>query len=492
MKRSDHLVLWATTAAVLLASTGVAQVESPVSVVDQAAGHLEVPDDPYVAVPDAARITSSARIRVQNGHQSVQVNVDAQGDNIVGDAANEPSIAIDPTNPDRIVIGWRQFDTIVSNFRQAGWGYSNDGGQTWTFPGAIDPGLFRSDPVLDFDASGNFFYDSLQDNFCTTTFKSTDGGQSWSSSAFSYGGDKQWLSIDRTGGIGDGNLYHVWNDSFNCPSSPSGDFNRSVDDGQSFESPFSSVTEPIWGTTTVGPRGQVYLVGNANTVGGYALLESKTLQDPAGTEQFQLSASVDLGGPQRFAVGPNPGGLLGQVWVAADPTDTDDEGTVYVLASVNPTGVDPLDVHFVRSTDGGQTFSDPVRVNDDAGTSDWQWFGTMSVAPNGRIDVVWNDTRNGSGPYDSQLFYAYSADGGVTWSPNVALSPSFDPHLGWPNQSKIGDYYDMISDLNGAHVAYSATFNGEQDVYYLRILTSHIFSENFESGDTTRWDDVEP
>ena len=66
---------------------------------------------------------------------SVQVNVDANGNNIVGDAANEPSIVVDPTNPQHIVIAWRQFDTIASNFRQAGHAYSTDGGLTWTFPG---------------------------------------------------------------------------------------------------------------------------------------------------------------------------------------------------------------------------------------------------------------------------------------------------------------------------------------------------------------------
>jgi hypothetical protein len=83
--------------------------------------------------------------------------------------------------------------------------------------------------------------------------------------------------------------------------------------------------------------------------------------------------------------------------------------------------------------------------------------------------VIWNDTRNDPGGYDSELFYSSSTDGGVTWSPNTALSPPFDPHLGWPDQDKIGDYYDMVSDRVGANVAWAATFNGEQDVYYLRI-----------------------
>ena len=52
-------------------------------------------------------------------------------DNTVGDAANEPSIAPNELNPANLVIGWRQFDTIASNFRQAGYGYTTDGGQTW-------------------------------------------------------------------------------------------------------------------------------------------------------------------------------------------------------------------------------------------------------------------------------------------------------------------------------------------------------------------------
>src|SRR6266571_2768856 len=58
---------------------------------------------------------------------SYQVNVDAFGQNIAGDAANEPSLCIDPTNPNRIAVGWRQFNTTNDSFRQAGWGYSTNG-----------------------------------------------------------------------------------------------------------------------------------------------------------------------------------------------------------------------------------------------------------------------------------------------------------------------------------------------------------------------------
>ena len=111
----------------------------------------EIPDDPPGIPSKGPR--SAATPWVQNGFVSVQVNVDAQGNNIVGDAANEPSIAIDPTDPDKIVIGWRQFDTIASNFRQAGRAYSHNRGLNWTSPGVLQPGAFRSDPVLDGDGA---------------------------------------------------------------------------------------------------------------------------------------------------------------------------------------------------------------------------------------------------------------------------------------------------------------------------------------------------
>jgi hypothetical protein len=133
---------------------------------------------------------------------------------------------------------------------------------------------------------------------------------------------------------------------------------------------------------------------------------------------------------------------------------------------------------FARSTDHGQTFSAPVRINDDPNPqNDWHWFGTLAVAPNGRIDVVWYDTRNGGNHINSQLFYSWSTDTGLTWAPDIAVSNVFNPQAGFPNNQKIGDYITIVSDNTGGNVAYAATFNvnpnavggHEQDVYYVRI-----------------------
>jgi hypothetical protein len=98
----------------------------------------------------------------------------------------------------------------------------------------------------------------------------------------------------------------------------------------------------------------------------------------------------------------------------------------------------------------------------------------MSVAPNGRIDAVWLDTRNAANNTDSQLFYSFSANGGLTWSPNVSVSDSFNPFVGYPQQQKMGDYITMVSDNGGGNVAYTATFNNEEDIYYVRVAPEPI------------------
>jgi len=105
--------------AVPTGSAAAPAAEAPLQV---APYHPEQPDDPpakRVLPPGVSPISPPRDVTVGSFH-SVQVNVDALGNNIVGDAGNEPSIAVDPTNPSRIVIGWRQFDTVASNFRQAG------------------------------------------------------------------------------------------------------------------------------------------------------------------------------------------------------------------------------------------------------------------------------------------------------------------------------------------------------------------------------------
>src|SRR5207249_10101246 len=119
-------------------------------------------------------------------------------------------------------------------------------------------------------------------------------------------------------------------------------------------------------------------------------------------------------------------GLCGQLFLAIDHSGGPTNNNIYMLASVVPPGRSTTDVMFARSTNDGLTFSVPLKINDDpVNPSKWHWFGTFSVAPNERLDAVWYDTRNDPGNLLSQLFYSYSTDAGVTWSPNVAVSNAF-------------------------------------------------------------------
>jgi len=452
------------------------------SIKDQKYDHHELIDDPYIPLINPKK--SPAYRSRSSLFFTTQVNVDEDGNNILGDAANEPSIAVDPTNPDNIIIGWRQFDNVASNFRQAGVAYTNDGGETWVNDGVIEPGVFRSDPVLGVNSDGEFFYNSLTTNnfdYWCNVYRSYNSGWQWDEGVLAQGGDKQWMVIDKTESEGNGNIYSNWTSyySYCYPNF----FTRSTNNGDSYEDCVDIPGNPYWGTLNTGPDGELYIAGT-NGDGGIAISRSDNAKEGGFILWDMLNTDVDLDGSVVSQVAVNPVGLLGQVWVDVDRSNGSGRGNVYVCASVHRDMFnDPGDVMFTRSLDGGQTWDDPIRINTDEGFTNYSWFGTMSVAPNGRIDVIWLDTRDAvSYPYLSALYYSYSIDNGVTWSVNEKLSELFNPNEGYPDQDKMGDYFDMVSDNDGAHLAWANTLNGEQDVYYGHITPWYVgVEENISS-----------
>ena len=246
--------------------------------------------------------------------------------------------------------------------------------------------------------------------------------------------------------------------------------------------PINIPDQPVWGTLDVDSNGNLF-IGGGDFGSSFFCVRSSNAQNPAVTPTFDQDVSVDLGGSVLFGAQINPGGLAGQIFLAVDRSGTATNNNIYMLATVQQfSASNGSDIMFSRSTDGGLTFSSPQRITDDpVNQNKWHWFGTLAVAPNGRIDSVWLDTRNAANNTDSQLFYSWSTDGGLTWAPNVAVSNPFTPFEGYPVQQKIGDYITIVSDNTGGDVAYPATFNfnpnsgqHEEDVYYVRVSPSGV------------------
>src|SRR6266478_1351044 len=359
---------------------------------------LEKYDNP--PAPPRKIETSPRMISPYGSFTSFQVNVDANGNNIIGDAANECAISVDPTDGNKMTIAWRQFNNVTSNFRQGGWGYTTDGGIHWTFPGVLEPGVFRSDPVTNSNETGTFFYLSLLQTFCENMYRSANGGQSWTElqpDGLAGGGDKQWFTIDKTNGPGHGFQYQS-SDGFNC-SGGGVQFQRSTDGGITWQAPITIPNGPTDGTLDVDTNGNMYVGGEGFST--FFCVRSSNAQFGGQTPTFDQSTAVNMGGDLTGG-GINPAGLDGQLFLAVDRSGGPTNNNIYMLASVVPSGRSTTDVMFARSTDGGLTFSVPLRVNDDpVNPSKWHWFGTFSVAPNGRLDAVWYDSRNAANNTDS-------------------------------------------------------------------------------------------
>src|SRR5947209_16940416 len=250
-----------------------------------------------------------------------QANVDQNGQNILGDAANECVIAVDPTDGNKMTIAWRQFNDVTSNFRQGGWGYTTNGGLNWTFPGVLQNNVFRSDPVTNSDEVGNFFYLSLQSDvnlsfFCDDLWRSTNGGQTWveqSPDRGAGGGDKEWFTIDKTGGPGHGFQYQS-DDGINC-SGGGVQFQRSTDGGVTWQAPIVVPGGTDLGTLDVDTNGNLFIGGEGFS--DFNCVRSSNAQFGDQTPTFDQVTQVNMGGGLGFG-GINPAGLTGQLFLAVD------------------------------------------------------------------------------------------------------------------------------------------------------------------------------
>ena len=91
---------------------------------------------------------------------------------------------------------------------------------------------------------------------------------------------------------------------------------------------------------------------------------------------------------------------------------------LYVVAKLVPGRRFPASaLRFVRSADGGRTWTAPVTVTDDSAFGSHN-FHALYAARDGAVYASWLDGRTGK----SKVFMTRSTDGGKSWMPNVQVN----------------------------------------------------------------------
>jgi hypothetical protein len=137
------------------------------------------------------------------------------------------------------------------------------------------------------------------------------------------------------------------------------------------------------------------------------------------------------------------------------------------------------DALVVRSQDLGSHWTAPVRANDNpAGDGTARKLPTLSVAPNGRVDVVMIDQRNDRSGLFAEAFLASSTDGAKTFHDRVLSSATFDtrigPSFGGNLPPDLGSHLSVTSQATGVQVAWSDSrlgneTTGRQDIVATRV-----------------------
>lgn len=271
----------------------------------------------------------------------------------------------------------------------------------------------------------------------------------------------------------------------------------STDGGASFSAPVNLLEdENLWlreGLEAVKtpPRA---LAGNDGEV--YVIFGERTGAEPreepegdAPPTSIYLTVSRDGGATyegQRIYTEPDPVDRgTAFLWPARGAIDRNN-GNLYVVWEQVSNAGQPVSILMMRSTDGGDTWSEPTVVNDVEPPRKFtymEFFPEVSVAPNGRVDIAWYDARNDptvepdeemGGNNFHDVYYTYSTDEGQTWAPNVRITDRLiDRRIGPFDTGDIQGTLGVASTDQGAYIAWDDSRNGSpetqsQDIYFTR------------------------
>lgn len=409
-------------------------------------------------------------------------------DDTTDQVQNEEQIVMNPTDTTNMVAVWRDFRL---GYRQVTYAYTYDGGLTWEQDLFSEPQyIWDSDPGLTVDTAGNFYavilsYNSTLEPNGLFVYKSTDGGATWSGPVTVINGvsgvfeDKELIACDRSVGPYTDNLYVAWARFYNTQILIS----RSSDGGNSFVDPVivSDYNGVQWPVPAVGPNSEVYVAWVHYSPGSIRLDISTD-----GGQTFGSDITIQN---TTFVSGNINGSIMVFSFPALDVdiTGGPNNGYMYVAYMDDAPGFTDTDIFFTRSTNGGSTWSQKIRINDDPQNNGCDQFHPwLTVAPDGSIIVVFLDRRLDSGNLLMDLYLTTSADGGMTWSTNERITTvSSDPTAGsWQKTGNypvkceapfiladraglLGEYIGLTaSSTDDIHPLWTDTRLGDQDAFF--------------------------
>ena len=369
----------------------------------------------------------------------------------------EIQLAVNPNNPNQIVAAANTWDTIGGTCAggiQAVF-YSSDGGATWGYtcpPSAsgysgmsCSGTVFGSDPAVYWNDNNEVFLNHMllcaigtQTRFAMVVARSTNGGASWSGQGViknSWGTtaveDKNFYVIDNhpTSPFY-GRHYTCWDRNNNekmaystnsgatwtevdLPTPPGGGFDLgcdlAVEDG--------GTVHVVWDTLTCGASCSNERMFYTRSTNGGVSWSSPVLVRDFNLVGFSSNSNPDA--QDNRGIGP-----FGAIDV--DNSGGACDGTLYATfadLATSGSSVNTADVYVARSTNGGASWSAPVKVNDDGLANSIQFHPFLVVDPsNGQVVVAWHDARNDTGNDAVDFFAARSTDCGVSFQANVQVS----------------------------------------------------------------------
>lgn len=437
-------------------------------------------------------------------------------DLIVTPASNSPLLIADPTEDRFVVIANRLDSPDFGCSLQL----SGDSGQNWL---TVDPvpelpsGAEKCyAPEAAFDRFGVLYYlfvglagkgNSPVGAFLTT---SVDRGRTFTPPRQVLGAERYAVRMAMDTSIGsEGRIHLVWLETSadpplgGFPEPPNPIMAAYSDNGGRTFSPPKQVSDPerdrvVAPVLTLGSDGKVHVLY-------YDLKDDfrdyQGLEGPTWEGKWSLVLTTSTDGGDRFGPGVVvdedivPPGRVMLIFTMPPPSlVADPAGNLYAAWHDSRNG--DWDVFMRRSPNGGRSWESPRRVNDDPlHNGRHQYLPQLSVAPGGRVDVIFYDRRDDERNRGNDVFYTFSTDSGRRFNPNVRLtSRGFDSEIGpqyaVPSAFRLFEFGSRLALLSRESTVLTAwtdtrnTFRGHpaQDLFATEVILERPVSRPAWAG----------